>query len=118
MKPPLSPLRSRATAVTSALLALGLTVAGSAAATAAPATSASATAAPASPAAADPAPTISPVVDENFPDPDILLVDGVYHAYATNHEGQNVQHRTSTDLVSWSEPTDVAPDLGAWVSET
>ena len=130
MKPPLSPLRSRATAVTSALLALGLTVAGAAGAsattaTAAPATSTPAVAAPAalapaSPAAAaaDPAPTISPVVDENFPDPDILLVDGVYHAYATNHEGQNVQHRTSTDLVSWSEPTDVAPDLGAWVSET
>src|SRR5690606_41460498 len=69
-------------------------------------------------AAADAAPTISPVVDANFPDPDILLVDGVYHAYATNNQGQNVQHRTSTDLVTWSAPTDVAPDLGAWVSES
>ncbi|MDF9876639.1 family 43 glycosylhydrolase [Cellulosimicrobium cellulans] len=113
MKFPLSRARSRATAVTSALVALGLAVSGAAAATAAPA--------PASvPAAATAVaePTISPVVDANFPDPDILLVDGVYHAYATNHQGQNVQHRTSTDLVTWSAPTDVAPDLGAWVSES
>ncbi|WP_336724717.1 family 43 glycosylhydrolase [Cellulosimicrobium cellulans] len=113
MKFPLFRARSRATAVTSALVALGLAVSGAAAATAAPA--------PASvPAAATAVaePTISPVVDANFPDPDILLVDGVYHAYATNHQGQNVQHRTSTDLVTWSAPADVAPDLGAWVSES
>ncbi|MDF2807764.1 MAG: hypothetical protein K0S43_2710, partial [Cellulosimicrobium sp.] len=113
MKFPLSRAHSRATAVTSALVALGLAVSGAAAATASPA--------PASvPAAATAVaePTISPVVDANFPDPDILLVDGVYHAYATNHQGQNVQHRTSTDLVTWSAPTDVAPDLGAWVSES
>ncbi|WP_064315628.1 family 43 glycosylhydrolase [Cellulosimicrobium sp. I38E] len=113
MKFPLSRARSRATAVTSALVALGLAVSGAAAANAAPA--------PASvPAAATAVaePTISPVVDANFPDPDILLVDGVYHAYATNHQGQNVQHRTSTDLVTWSAPADVAPDLGAWVSES
>ncbi len=105
MKPFLSRARARATAVTGALLALGLTVTGAAAATSAA-------------AAAEPAPPmIEPVVDANFPDPDILLVDGVYHAYATNNAGQNVQHRTSTDLVTWSEPTDAAPDLGAWVSE-
>lgn len=114
MKFPLSRARSRATAVTSALVALGLAVSGAAAATAAPALGSTPAAAPAAVAE----PTISPVVDANFPDPDILLVDGVYHAYATNHQGQNVQHRTSTDLVSWSAPTDVAPDLGAWVSET
>ncbi|MFI2703152.1 family 43 glycosylhydrolase [Cellulosimicrobium composti] len=104
--------RARATAVTSALVALGLSVTGAVAASAAPALP-SATA-----ASADAAPTIYPVVDANFPDPDILLVDGVYHAYATNNQGQNVQHRTSTDLVTWSAPTDVAPDLGAWVSES
>ncbi|MFF2267873.1 family 43 glycosylhydrolase [Cellulosimicrobium cellulans] len=113
MKLPLSRARSRATAVTSALVALGLAVSGAAAATAAPAPASVPTAAT---AAAEP--TISPVVDANFPDPDILLVDGVYHAYATNHQGQNVQHRTSTDLVTWSAPTDAAPDLGAWVSES
>ncbi|NDO88933.1 family 43 glycosylhydrolase [Cellulosimicrobium composti] len=104
--------RARATAVTSALVALGLSVTGAVAASAAPALTS------ATVVAADAAPTISPVVDANFPDPDILLVDGVYHAYATNNQGQNVQHRTSTDLVTWSAPTDVAPDLGAWVSES
>ncbi|WP_083260019.1 family 43 glycosylhydrolase [Cellulosimicrobium cellulans] len=113
MKSLVSRARTRATAVTSALVALGLAVSG--AATAAAATSPASTA-PA--AVAEQAPTISPVVDANFPDPDILLVDGVYHAYATNNAGQNVQHRTSTDLVTWSEPTDVAPELGAWVSES
>lgn len=113
MKLSLSRVRTRATAVTGALVALGLVVSGAAAATAVP------SAAPAAPAAASAAvaPTIAPVVDANFPDPDILLVDGVYHAYATNDQGRNVQHRTSTDLVTWSAPTDVAPDLGAWVSE-
>ncbi|MGW6225570.1 family 43 glycosylhydrolase [Cellulosimicrobium cellulans] len=114
MKFPLSRARSRATAVTSALVALGLAVSGAAVATAAPAPGSTPAAAPAAVAE----PTISPVVDANFPDPDILLVDGVYHAYATNHQGQNVQHRTSTDLVTWSAPADVAPDLGAWVSES
>src|SRR5690606_30704284 len=92
--------RARATAVTGALVALGLSVTGAVAALAAPAL-------PSATVAADASPTISPVVDANFPDPDILLVDGVYHAYATNNQGQNVQHRTSTDLVTWSAPTDV-----------
>ncbi|ARU51093.1 hypothetical protein CBR64_05900 [Cellulosimicrobium cellulans] len=114
MKLSLSRARSRATAVTSALVALGLAVSGAAAATAAPAPATVPTAA----AAATAEPTISPVVNANFADPDILLVDGVYHAYATNNQGQNVQHRTSTDLVTWSAPSDVAPDLGAWVSES
>ncbi|MFJ1511519.1 family 43 glycosylhydrolase [Cellulosimicrobium funkei] len=114
MKLSLSRARTRATAVTGALVALGLVVSGAAAATAAPS---AATAAVTTADAAAVAPTISPVVDANFPDPDILLVDGVYHAYATNDQGRNVQHRTSTDLVTWSAPNDVAPDLGAWVSE-
>ena len=129
MKPSRSPLRSRATAVISTFVALGLTITGAAAAAATPTAAAPAAATPSaaapttastSPAAtlAAAAPTISPVVDANFPDPDILLVDGVYHAYATNNQGQNVQHRTSTDLVTWSAPIDAAPDLGAWVSES
>ncbi|WP_380168066.1 family 43 glycosylhydrolase [Jannaschia sp. R86511] len=59
----------------------------------------------------------APVVDANFPDPDVVRVDGVYHAYATNSGGRNVQHRTSTDLLSWTERPDAAPQLGAWVGE-
>ncbi|NEK94643.1 family 43 glycosylhydrolase [Modestobacter muralis] len=60
---------------------------------------------------------IEPVIDANFADPDVLLVDGVYHAYATNNDGQNVQHQTSTDLVNWTPQPDAAPTLGAWVGE-
>ncbi|WP_222194206.1 family 43 glycosylhydrolase [Modestobacter italicus] len=72
----------------------------------------------AAPADARPgAPTVEPVIDANFPDPDVLLVDGVYHAYATNSDGQNVQHRTSRDLVHWRAQADVLPVLGNWVGE-
>ncbi len=44
-----------------------------------------------------------PVINANFPDPDILRVGNVYHAYATNDSGQNVQHETSPDLVHWTK---------------
>ncbi len=59
-----------------------------------------------------------PVINANFPDPDILKVDRVYHAYATNQAGKNVQHETSTDLIHWTVQPDVAPTLGAWVSNS
>jgi arabinan endo-1,5-alpha-L-arabinosidase len=98
--------RSVAGLLAGAAVALGLVASG-----------ASATAVPAPAAAPDAPPVIEPVVDANFADPDVLLVDGVYHAYATNSDGRTVQHRTSTDLVTWSEPTDAAPELGAWVDE-
>ncbi|MEJ5945675.1 family 43 glycosylhydrolase [Pseudokineococcus basanitobsidens] len=59
--------------------------------------------------------TTQPVVDDNFADPDVLLVGGVYHAYATNSDGQNVQHRTSRNLRTWTTQDDVLPVLGDWV---
>ncbi|MFF5701400.1 hypothetical protein ACFY7H_02635 [Streptomyces sp. NPDC012794] len=40
-----------------------------------------------------------PVLDRNFPDPDVVRVGRTYHAYATNGDGKNIQHATSTDLV-------------------
>nr|WP_269205273.1 family 43 glycosylhydrolase [Motilibacter aurantiacus] len=61
--------------------------------------------------------SIEPQIDRNFADPDILLVDGVYHAYATNSDGQNVQHQTSKNLRNWTAQPDAAPTLGAWVGE-
>src|SRR3954454_2467599 len=63
------------------------------------------------------APVIEPQIDQNFADPDILLVDGVYHAYATNSNGQNVQHQTSKNLRNWTPQPDVAPTLGSWVGQ-
>ncbi|PFG41490.1 glycosyl hydrolase family 43 [Isoptericola jiangsuensis] len=68
-------------------------------------------AAPASAQGASPHPP-SPVVDEDFPDPDVLLVDGVYHAYATNNVAQKVQHRTSRNLKEWKAEPDAAPGIG------
>ena len=40
----------------------------------------------------------TPVIDQDFPDPDVLEVDGTYYAYATNGNARNVQVATSTDL--------------------
>ncbi|MBD5785075.1 family 43 glycosylhydrolase [Cellulosimicrobium terreum] len=106
MRPRSRSTRSIVSAVAGAVLALAVALPVTAAA-AAPA------AAP-TPAAA---PSIAPVIDDNFADPDILLVDGVYHAYATNSDGDNVQHRTSTDLQTWTVQPDAAPELGDWVGE-
>lgn len=58
-----------------------------------------------------------PVIDANFADPEVLLVKGVYYAYGTNSNGQNVQLRTSRDLEHWRVRPDVAPVLGDWVGE-
>jgi beta-xylosidase len=58
----------------------------------------------------------NPVLDEDFPDPDILEVDGTYYAYATNSSTQNVQVATSTDLTTWEVlDEDALPDLPSWV---
>lgn len=63
----------------------------------------------------DPAAGANPVLDDDFPDPDLLEVDGVYHAYATNGNSRNVRVATSKDLVTWEEQPDVLPELPPWV---
>lgn len=63
-----------------------------------------------------PAP-VTPVLDQDFADPDVVRVGRVFHAYATNAHGRNIQHATSTDLVHWTvDGTDVLPEVGAWVT--
>jgi beta-xylosidase len=65
---------------------------------------------------AGPAADGNPVLDEDFPDPDILEVDGTYYAYATNSSTENVQVATSTDLASWEMlAEDALPELPSWV---
>jgi beta-xylosidase len=58
----------------------------------------------------------NPVLDEDFPDPDVLEVDGTYYAYATNTATANVQVATSTDLETWEAlAADALPELPSWV---
>ncbi|MEV0173133.1 family 43 glycosylhydrolase [Streptomyces sp. NPDC050803] len=56
-----------------------------------------------------------PVLDRDFPDPDLVKVGDTYHAYATNADGKYVQHATSTDLLNWTvADADALPAVGAW----
>jgi arabinan endo-1,5-alpha-L-arabinosidase len=57
----------------------------------------------------------NPVVDDDFPDPDVLEVDGVYYAYATEGNLKNVRVARSSDLLEWEALPDALPDLPAWV---
>ena len=59
-----------------------------------------------------------PVIDQDFPDPDVLEVDGTYYAYATNGQNRNVQVATSTDLATWEVLSeDALPTLPDWIIE-
>lgn len=72
---------------------------------------------------AAPSPTAEPVVegaefviDQDFPDPDVLRVGDTYYAYATNSAARNVQFATSTDLDEWQMvEADAFPELPTWV---
>ncbi|WP_407343214.1 glycoside hydrolase family 43 protein [Pengzhenrongella phosphoraccumulans] len=57
------------------------------------------------------------VIDQDFPDPDLLRVDGDYYAYATNSAAANIQVATSRDLTSWTvSGTDALPILPTWAA--
>ncbi len=61
----------------------------------------------------------APVINQDFPDPDTLLVDGTYYAYATQPAGtgHNVQVATSTDLTTWEVlEDDPLPKLPKWAT--
>jgi beta-xylosidase len=63
-----------------------------------------------------PAASANPVIDQDFPDPDVLEVDGTYYAYGTNGQNHNVQVATSTDLSTWDVlAEDALPELPSWV---
>jgi beta-xylosidase len=95
-----------------ALAACGGSSSSSSAASGGPAASASGSASgPAAPAAP------KPVLDQDFPDPDVLAAGGTYYAYATQRTGPfgNLQIATSTDLKTWQVlDTDPLPELPSW----
>lgn len=55
------------------------------------------------------------VIDQDFPDPDVMRTGNTYHAYATNTAAVNVQLATSTDLRHWTvSDRDALPTLPSW----
>jgi beta-xylosidase len=60
----------------------------------------------------------NPVLDHDFPDPDVLRVGEDYYAYATNSGEMNIQAARSTDLVHWDLLGDALPELPAWAVQS
>jgi arabinan endo-1,5-alpha-L-arabinosidase len=56
----------------------------------------------------------NPVLDHDFPDPDILLVGDIYYAFSTNSDGVNIPIAHSTDLVDWELLGEALPRLPDW----
>ena len=58
----------------------------------------------------------NPVIDQDFPDPDVLKVGDTYYAYATNNGATriNIQLAKSTDLVNWTMLPDALPQPPTW----
>jgi hypothetical protein len=55
------------------------------------------------------------VIDADAPDPEVLVdIDGRYWLFSTQVSFTNVPVRSSTDLRSWSGPTEALPQLGSW----
>ena len=63
-----------------------------------------------------PATFTNPVLDQDFPDPDVLKVGDIYYAYATNANGVNIQAARSADLVHWEVLGETLPELPAWAA--
>src|SRR5688500_11580056 len=66
---------------------------------------------------------VNPILDEEFPDPAVILApDGFYYAYATQSlkDGKwiNIQVARSPDLVHWHDLGDALPEKPAWASAT
>ena len=76
----------------------------------------------ASPLLESPTPTpatfTNPVLDRDFPDPDVLKVGDNYYAYATNGNGRNIQSAQSTDLVHWKVLGEALTKLPAWAVQS
>src|SRR3712207_8021969 len=54
---------------------------------------------------------VNPVIDQDFPDPDVLKVGDTYYAYATNTQIVNIQAAKSQDLVQWDRSEEHTSEL-------
>jgi arabinan endo-1,5-alpha-L-arabinosidase len=105
----------RIVVVAAAALAVSLAACGGASSSSASGASGASAGAPAASTSAAPA----PVLDEDFPDPDLLRVGDTWYAYATQKRGSfgNLQVARSKDLRSWNLLSDdPLPRLPAWAS--
>ena len=58
-----------------------------------------------------------PVITQNFPDPSIINVDGVWYAFATNNGVHQIPTASSPDLDTWTiSGSDALARLGAWAT--
>lgn len=57
---------------------------------------------------------VNPVIDRDFPDPDILKVGERYYAYATNTGTVTIQVAVSDNLVDWEMLDNALPVLPMW----
>jgi arabinan endo-1,5-alpha-L-arabinosidase len=57
---------------------------------------------------------VNPVLDRDFPDPDVLKVGDTYYAFATNAEDINMRAARTTDLVHWEMLPSPLPKLPEW----
>ena len=65
-----------------------------------------------------PAVFTNPVLDQDFPDPDLLRVGDEYYAYATNADSVNIPVARSADLVHWDVLEDPLPILPSWAVQS
>jgi beta-xylosidase len=60
----------------------------------------------------------NPVINADFPEPDVIMTHGTYYAYATSSGGKNIQVASSTDFVHWTLLPDALPTLPSWSSSS
>src|SRR5437868_5802819 len=58
---------------------------------------------------------VNPVLDRDFPDPDMLKAGDTYYAYATESGGVTIQTARSSDLVQWQMLGNALSVLPPWV---
>lgn len=56
------------------------------------------------------------VIDDDFPDPDVVQDGATYYAYATNTDFANTPVRSSSDLANWNDLGEAFPleNMGDW----